>query len=100
MNCYSDYPTMTEKEISIQAVIDEMDYRFEDTDYEVLNGDEFQVGNQIIAYSIVKIDNGKIRIGISLYNSKKYPCDRIGETLSICRACKWKDLEKELLSML
>ena len=99
MNCYAYYP-MTEKEIAIQAVVDEMDYRFEGTDYEVLNGDEFQVGNQIITYSIVKIDNGKIRIGISIYNFKKYPYDRIGETLSICRACKWKDLEKELLSML
>ena len=102
MNQSSKIYFTSEKDSIVQSIIDEIDYRFDNSKYDVLFGDcEVNGKNGIVAYSIVRVKKGKVKVGIAYYNPKdEYYNDQFGEALSICRACGWKDLEKELLSIL
>lgn len=85
------------KEKTLEEVFDEIQRRFVESDFYIdCENDQGNLTLLVIGHPILS----KVNIG----KAKCRPSDTfdrvIGHYLALCRACKWKDLEQEILSKL
>lgn len=85
------------KKKTLEDVINEVENRFEHSNFYVVDlKKEYNTTNIIISHP----KKTGFAIGRAVCAPYDYYVQPVGTALAICRACKWKDLEQEILSNL